>query len=325
MTTVSAPADHTAKPQWLILAHQLPVKPAYQRVRIWRQLQAIGAVALKSSLYILPASEESHTAFERIMGDIGRCGGEGMVGQTELLAGLRDDQLRLLFNKARDRDYDALARDMRRVLQAFRRSKNLKDDSAPALVKLRQRLCAIERIDFFGASGRVTAEALLSELEHNSITRAAPRPLSGTDAALLKKRTWITRRDIHVDRIACAWLIRRFIDPEATLKFVASKQYQPLPGELRYDMHDGEFTHEGDKCSFEVLLDKANIKDAALKAIGEIIHDLDLKDNKFGRPEVSGIAHVIGGICRTQALDEARVARGKELFDDMYEQFRRTG
>ena len=126
-----------------------------------------------------------------------------------------------------------------------------------------------------------------------------------------------------MDRIACAWLIKRFIDPLGRLKFVPTKQYKPLPGEYRYDMQDGEFTHEGDKCSFEVLVLRAGITDHALKAIAEVVHDIDLKDGKFGRPETPGISHVVSGICRTQGDDEARLARGKELFDDIYEQFRR--
>jgi hypothetical protein len=139
----------------------------------------------------------------------------------------------------------------------------------------------------------------------------------------LAGKVWVTRRDIHVDRIACAWLIRRFIDPKAVLKFVPTKQYQPRANEFRYDMQDGEFTHEGDNCSFETFLLRAGISDPALKAIAEIIHDIDLKDGKFGHPQTPGIAHVIAGICRTQGDDEARVARGTELFDDIYEQFRR--
>jgi hypothetical protein len=139
----------------------------------------------------------------------------------------------------------------------------------------------------------------------------------------LTGKSWVTRQDIHVDRIACAWLIKRFVDPKGSLKFVSGKSYAPGPGEYRYDMQDGEFTHEGENCSFETLLVRARIADPALKAIGEIIHDIDLNDGKFGHAETPGIAHVIAGICRTQGSDEARVARGQELFDDIYEQFRR--
>ena len=112
----------------------------------------------------------------------------------------------------------------------------------------------------------------------------------------LRSRTWVTREGIYVDRIASAWLIRRFIDPEAQFKFVSGKGYRPKQGELRFDMFEAEFTHEGDKCTFEVLLDRCGLKDSALRAIAEIIHDIDLKDGKFGRTEVAGIRTLMEGI-----------------------------
>jgi len=308
---------------WLMLLHQLPTKPAYQRVKLWRQLQAIGAVGLRNSAYVLPAQPENRDAFEHILRAIDRYGGDGLICQAEIIAGMRDDQLRALFNAARDREYEGLTRDMRKLLQTIKRRKRVTPDTAPAMVKLRQRLADIERLDFFGASGRRPAEALLAQLDHSAILReeatktaaVAPRDMTG--------KTWVTRQDIHVDRIACAWLIKRFIDPKGVLKFVSGKSYVPMPGEYRYDMQNGEFTHEGDHCSFETILARARITDRALKAVGEIIHDMDLNDGKFGHPETPGIAHVIAGICQTQGSDEARVARGQELFDHIYEQFRR--
>src|SRR5262249_3014703 len=115
----------------------------------------------------------------------------------------------------------------------------------------------------------------------------------------LKGKTWVTRQGVHIDRIASAWLIRRFIDPEAQFKFASGKGYRPQPSELRFDMFDAEFTHEGDKCTFEVLVERAGLKDSALRAIAEIIHDVDLKDNKFGREEAAGIRTLIDGIAVT--------------------------
>ena len=105
----------------------------------------------------------------------------------------------------------------------------------------------------------------------------------------------MTRQGVYVDRIASAWLIRRFIDPQARFKFVSGKGIAEI-GELRFDTFEAEFTHEGDKCTFEVLLDRCAPKDAALRAIAEIIHDIDLKDDKFGRTEVAGIRTLIEGI-----------------------------
>ena len=115
-------------------------------------------------------------------------------------------------------------------------------------------------------------------------------------SAALRDRTWVTRQGVYVDRIASAWLIRRFIDPQARFKFVSGKGYRPQAGELRFDMFEAEFTHEGDKCTFEVLLERGALKDPALRAIAEIIHDIDLKDDKFGRTEVAGIRTLVEGI-----------------------------
>ena len=308
---------------WLLFLHQLPAKRAYSRVKIWRALQAVGAVPLKNAAYVLPAGEKQRRDFERLLLEAKRGGGDGAICETRLVSGLRDDQLRSLFHAARDADYEGLIKELRAFgAEKHRAGKN----PAAAMDKFRRRLAEIEEIDFFGASGRVMAEALMAELEHRAITKnKSARPAAAADQGSLTGRTWVTRQGIHVDRIACSWLIARFIDPKPVFKFVDGKAYDAQAGELRYDMQDGEFTHEGDKCSFEVLIERARIKDPALKAIAEIIHDIDLKDEKFGRPETAGIAHVIAGICRNQGEDEARMARGKELFDAAYEQFHRRG
>jgi len=152
----------------------------------------------------------------------------------------------------------------------------------------------------------------------------------------LRGRTWVTRQGVHVDRIASAWLIRKFIDPDARFKFVMGKGYQPDEGELRFDMFQAEFTHEGDKCTFEVLLDRVarsdvaksdegkNVggkSDPALRAIAEIIHDIDLRDSKYARDEAVGIRTLIDGIALTTSDDLERLARGAEVFNNLYEVF----
>ena len=301
--------------RWLMLVHQLPAKPAYARVKVWRLLQQAGAISVKSSVYVLPQSSEARTAFAAILREITRHGGDGLVSEARLIDGMQDKELRALFNAAREADYGAIVTELR---QLGRR----KDRPKASLARIGQRLADLGRIDYFGAPGRAAAEALLARLEHSGIIRDEPasRSISRKD---MRGKTWVTRQDIHVDRIASAWLITRFIDPDGTLKFVPGRHYEPLPGEYRYDMQDGEFTHEGDNCSFETLLARSGIRDASLRTIAEMVHDMDLKDGKFGHPETAGIAHVIAGICRTQGSDEARVARGRELFDQVYEQFRR--
>ena len=137
----------------------------------------------------------------------------------------------------------------------------------------------------------------------------------------LKERVWVTRRGVQVDRIASAWLIRRFIDPKARFKFVAPQGYVPKADELRFDTFDGEFTHEGDRCTFEVLTLRLGRTDPALTALAEIVHDIDLKDSKFGRPESSGLALAFSGIAAGDASDETRLEKGGALLDGLYRHF----
>jgi hypothetical protein len=182
-------------------------------------------------------------------------------------------------------------------------------------------------IDFFGADGRQAAEAALAGLEAQLLKpdtdgRPEERRMDEDGLRGLHGRTWVTREGVHVDRIASAWLIRRFIDAEASFKFVPSKGYVVQPGELRFDMFKAEFTHEGDRCTFEVLCERAGLKDPAVGMLGEIVHDIDLKDAKFGREETAGIAGLIGGIVLAHSDDEQRLARGAAVFEDLYRHFR---
>ena len=191
--------------------------------------------------------------------------------------------------------------------------------------RLRRRLAEIVATDFFGASGRLTVEDKLSPLEAQYAEDEEMKEettKASLGAAKLKGRIWVTRKDVHVDRIACSWLIRRFIDPDAVIRFVPGKDYVPKPGELRFDMFEGEITHEGDRCSFEVLLARVGIADPALEAIGEIVHDIDLKDAKFKREETSGIASLIASIAAANSGDEQRLTQGGPVFDSLYQHFR---
>jgi hypothetical protein len=317
--------------RWLLLAHQLPPKPAYLRVKIWRRLQGLGAILVKNSVYALPAGNQTLEDFQWLLREIEQGGGEGMICEASLVDGLNDQEVRALFDAARNADYAELAKELRALAADVKRlgagTHGEKPDVKGQLIRLRRRYAEVSGIDFFSATGRMTVEALLSDLENRLIVADAGRQIEDTSASTLRKdligKTWVTRRDVYVDRIACAWLVRRFVDPDARFKFVSAKEYDALPDELRFDMFKAEFTHEGDMCSFEVLLNRVALDDPALQAIAEIVHDIDLKDGKFCREQTAGIAHVIAGICLSQKDDLARIARGSSLFDDTYEYFRK--
>src|SRR6266702_2911252 len=305
-------APRTLAHSWLLLIHQLPAKPAYLRVKIWRRLQDLGAVAVKNAVHALPMNEETQEDFEWLLREIQEGGGEAFLCEARLIDGLSDEDVR------------ALARSLR---------PNAKSETLAELrvqvARLRKRLAEVVSVDFFGAIGRETAEGVIKNLEARlnegeTVTGKTTVDSGASTFGTLRNRTWVTRQGVYADRIASAWLIRRFIDPEAHFKFVSGKGYRPNEGELRFDMFEAEFTHEGDKCTFEVLLERGALKDPALRAIAEIIHDIDLKDSKFGRTEVAGIRTLIEGISVATKDDSERIARGTEVFNDLYEYFRKN-
>jgi hypothetical protein len=305
MITKTRPVEPAS---WLLLLHQLPAKPAYARVKLWRRLQSLGSVAVKNSVYALPASAQAQEDFEWALKEITAAGGEGMIVEARLIDGLSDDAVRGLFNRAREAEYRDLAKEIRTMAK----------DAVPAQVaRLRTEAARIAAIDFFGANGREDVEARLAALAN---TETAPARVS---APLVSGsgHVWVTRREVHVDRIGSAWLIRHFIDPDATFKFVPAKGYKPRRGELRFDMFEAEFTHEGDRCTFEVLLQRSGLKDSALTAIGEIVHDIDLKDGKFARAEAGGIAALVDGLAQADISDQDRIERGAQIFDNLYALF----
>jgi hypothetical protein len=302
-------------PRWLLLIHQLPPTPNYLRVKIARRMQRIGAVAIKNTVYVLPAADNTLEDFQWTIGEIRAGGGEANLFEARVIEGLTDAELEQLFNGARDEDYEEIAAEARQVSES---GSQLTAD----ISRLRKRAADVQAIDFFGAPKGHVVASLLDELT-NRLTQTAP-PETATEKTY-RALTWVTRAGVHVDRMASAWLIRRFIDPEAAFKFVTTKQYQPKNGEVRFDMFDAEFTHDGDRCTFEVLLDRTHLHDPALRAIAEVVHDVDLKETKFDRSETAGIAVLAASIAMAHREDEARIERALQAFDDLYIYYQKKG
>jgi hypothetical protein len=318
-------ADEVAlEKTWLLLIHQIPPKPDYLRVKIGRRLQRIGAVPVKNSVYVLPDRPESIEDFQWVRAEVVDGGGDASICRAAFVAGLTNDQIVHLFRAARDIEYTEIAEAAREATTSSRRDSAQRGTGADDdLIRLRKRFAAVRAIDFCDAPGRAMAEDALRALaDHAEPAKSSRSEEEGIAAKTeYRGRLWVTRRDIFVDRIASAWLIRRFIDRDARFKFVADPKVKRQPNELRFDMFEGEFTHIGDRCTFETLLDRFSIADRALHAIGEIVHDIDLKDEKFGREDAAGIERVLAGIVAANADDDARLTRGAQLFDDLYALF----
>jgi hypothetical protein len=316
---------------WLLLFHQIPPKPNYFRVKIWRRLQKLGAIAVKNSIYVLPKSDQAQEDFQWVLREIVEGGGEATLCEARLVEGLTDEQVQELFRTARSADYQQISDECRQIAKALPARPgdegNPRTQAEIEVDRLKRRFAEVVAIDFFGAPGQSAAQGLLSELEtrlratrHGVMIDAAPAALRSENP---RGCTWVTRNGIHVDRMASAWLIRRFIDAEARFKFVPAKGYEPQSHELRFDMFEAEFTHEGDRCTFEVLLRRFGLTDKALRTIAEIVHDIDLKDAKFARQETVGIDHLIAGIAMRHKDDAARLERASAVFDDLYEYLKR--
>jgi hypothetical protein len=305
----------------LLLIHQVPGSPAYLRVKIWRRLQKIGAVAVKGSVYALPRSDDAVEDFHWVAREVIEAGGEASVCEATFIEGITNDELVALFNKARESDYRELLDEtsaMGKDLRASQRDGAQPTSSTAAQVsRLRQRLTDIQAIDFFSSKPGSQVEALIAELELK--IRSTPVRKGQQATGAYYARTWVTRKGVHIDRIASAWLIRRFIDKDARFKFVAAKGYRPEREELRFDMFDAEFTHEGGLCTFEVLIARMGLKDRALIPIAEMIHDIDLKEAKFARPETAGFGQMINAVCTAHKEDERRIERGAAILDDLYD------
>lgn len=316
-----------SEPRWLLLIHQIPPKPDYARVKIWRRLQSLGAVAIKNAVYVLPRGDQTREDFQWVQKEVEQSGGQASICEARFVDGLSDVEVEALLNAARDSEYAALADDIRNLtdgLPAGELTQELQSELRAQVPRLKKRFEQIAALDFFRASRRGGVEGLLSALEARlQPTEHVDQVDSGPLAVeSYRGRIWVTRRGVHVDRMASAWAIRRFIDPEARFRFVADRTYKPKTGEVRFDMFEADFTHEGDLCTFEVLIKRFGLKERALTPIAEIVHDIDLKDAKFRREETAGVAAAVAGIAMGTRDDEQRLAQGAVLFEGLFSYFR---
>jgi hypothetical protein len=310
---------------WLLLVHHLPPKPDYLRVRIGRRLQRIGALPIKNTVYVLPSTAQTREDLEWTLREIRESGGDAQLFESRIVDGLTDGELQQRFQTAREEDYAPLLKSARGLATRAKRGRK-RDALARDIAKLRAEIEAIRAIDFFDAPAGQTATALLDaaarERDRDGANDTTPPPE-------YRGRVWVTRTGVHVDRMASAWLIRRFIDAEATFRFAKAKSDGPRGDEIGFDLFDAEFTHAGDRCTFEGLLERFRLirsstaTDRALRAIAEVVHDIDLKEEKFGRAETAGIATVINGVCLAHRDDEERVRRGAEVFEGLYVFYRK--
>jgi hypothetical protein len=309
---------------WLLLIHQIPAKPTYFRAKIWRRLQQIGAVPVKQAAYAMPRNEQAYEDLTWIANEIIQGGGEAILLEARFCEGLDDAQVISLFCEARKRDYDRVATELAQLQTLWRLGESGLSSSffeyKTVLAKLRKGLASIAAIDFFSAPERDQVEAALADMETIlQQKRIMPAAQSGSEGKRqeMTGKTWVTRANLYVDRMASAWLIQRYIDPHAAFKFVRTSTYAPGKDEIRFDMPAAEYTHEGDLCTFEVLARRFGEGAPELQQIAGIIHDIDLKDDAFNLPESDGIHALFDGIVAGTDDDLTRIQQTGIVLDGL--------
>jgi hypothetical protein len=326
------------KQEWILLIHLLPPVPTSLRVRAWRKLQKLGAVSIKNSVYVLPYDEKTHEDFQWLKQEIEEAGGEATVFRAGSVEGATDDELVALFRKARDDDYARLAGELDGLAGAVREQKRgghlspgrLNNHEAE-LDKLHAELEGVVSTDFFDARGRAAALAayercrkILRASQSSNAQGAKTGVTKGEalDRAEYQGRRWVTRRNLHIDRLASAWLIRQFIDGRARFYFVA--EGETVEGGVPFDMFGAEFAHRGEDCTFETMLKRFGLdKDRALREIAEIVHDVDLKDDKFNRLEAAGLNATVTGLSQLLKDDRKLLQQCGPIFDGLHALFSR--
>lgn len=303
--------------QLLLLLVGVPPTPSSLRVRVWRRLRSLGAVALKRSAYLLPDTPERYEDFQWLAQEVQRDGGEATLIRVQQIENVTPGEVLRLFHEPRDQDYRQLAARYRKVLQRLDKksiSPRIQEDLG-RLAKDHQR---IRDIDFFDAPGgaevRRLEEAIAMRTRRPEAQRPEPRP--SLDLSKLKKRRWVTRPRPHVDRVASAWLIKRFIDPEAVFVFAPPADF-PADA-IPFDAPGVELSHQGEDCTFETLVKRAKLRDRRLARLAEVVHEADLRDGKYPHEEARGIDVAVRALLAATADDQQALAQGMTLFEGLY-------
>ena len=298
--------------KWLLLLYGLPTKQSAARVHLWRQLKKSGALALKTSAYLLPDQPEHHERLQWLAQQVRDDGGEATIIRVTEIEGLPHAEIIRQFNEARAADYDALRPALHDLLA--RKKKRRDENHAGELEKLTRQFEDVRKIDYFECPRAQDVQMLLKRAVGLRSTK------SGTPPRLTPKKftgkTWLTRPRPGIDRVGSAWLIGKFIDPQA--RFVFNTDAARHPDAIPYDMFEVEFSHHGDDCTFETLVKRFGITDPAVLKLAEMVHDTDLEDGKFQTTECVGIDQVLKGWARSGLSDEELLRRGGDCFEALY-------
>ena len=310
-------------PRWLLLLLQLPTKPVAARMMTWRRLQQLGSVAIKHSVYALPNTPQAREDFEWLRAEVVAANGQASIMTADAVTPEEDDAIRRAFLEQRSAGYDAIVENIDKLLRGLRaRSARPARAAAERAVRnARDEVARLDAMELIPADARARALLAIGRLEARLAPQEKNMPVSSPSRSTretVHARTWVTRPRPGVDRMASAWLIRRFIDPKATFTFAAEVPRGRATKRVPFDMFGVPFGHQGDRCTFEVLCDHFGIDDSRVRHIAKIVHDVDLKDDRYGLPDAPVIARMVEGLRATYPDDGELLAHGMAMFAALY-------
>ena len=302
--------------QVLLLLVGVPPTPSSLRVRVWRRLRSLGAVPLKRSAYLLPDTPDRYEDFQWLAQEIQRDGGDATLVRVQQIENISPAEVLQIFHAPRDEDYKHLAARYRKLLQSLdRKTASTSTRTHEELARLAKEHQRVRAIDYFGgAEVRRLEEAIAMRTRRPESARPAPAPT--LDLTKLRGRRWVTRPRPHVDRIASAWLIKRFIDPEAVFVFAPPAEFPK--DAIAFDAPGVELSHHGEDCTFETFVKRARLRDRRLARLAEVIHEADLRDGKYPHEEARGIDVAIRALLAASPDDHQVLAQGMAMFEGLY-------
>jgi hypothetical protein len=315
---------------WLLFFYSVPSKPVSNRVRIWRRLAKAGAIQFKGAVYILPFCDEHYEFFQWLVSEVTSMKGDAAFVRVENIETMKSSEIISLFNLQREKDYTLLMKkieEIERKINSVRKGGGTQNNKklSDQMSRIKREFEGIQAVDFFSSKAGEnlkrsikTLESMLKgmsmiEIKEQRITLTQKRPEE------YRNRTWATRKKPFIDRMASAWLIRKFIDVKADFKFIEERDLDTLPEKtVAFDIRGGEFTHVGDMCTFEVTMKSFGLRDKTLKKIAEIVHELDIKDEKYKNSEAKGVEEILTGLRKSAKNDTELLEKGMNIFEMLY-------
>jgi hypothetical protein len=322
--------DKDIKQEWLLFFYSVPSKPVSTRMKIWRMLVKTGAVQFKGSVYILPASDDHYELYQWLVSSVTAMQGDAAFVKVSRIESMKNKDIIRIFDQQRERDYQGIGSrldEFENKLATTPKNSVAADNKKinGELNKFSKEFQDLGKIDFFSSNTRKELEQRLKRVTSvvNGLTReesVVPSvEIVKTQAADYQGKTWVTRKRPFIDRIASAWLIKGFIDKNASFDFIDENEIEDLDKDtIAFDMVDGQFTHVGDKCTFEVLYDAFGLKGKALGVVAEIVHQLDVQDDKYRNPAAEGLREILDGIRKTVKDDHEALEKGMSIFEMLY-------